>query len=157
MIRKEKEKKTKEKTGARKWLRCLRNLLLFGLLACLIAHTVGVICGNARILDLEYADERIVSGLPAEKADCILILGAGLWNGKPSAMLRERLDLGAALYRAGASDRILVSGDNGSKNYTIHTCLEPIADADRAASLKALHKTITEILPTAAKMGSETV
>ncbi len=41
----------------------------------------------------------------------------------------------------------------GSKNYTIHTCLEPIADADRAASLKALHKTITEILPTAAKMG----
>jgi len=41
----------------------------------------------------------------------------------------------------------------GSKNYTMHTCLEPIPDADRPASLKALAKTIEEVLPAAAKMG----
>ena len=107
----------KEATGARKWLRRLRNLLIAGILLCLIAHTVVVVYGSSRILDLEYAEGKIASGLPEGKTDCILILGAGLFQGKPSPMLRERLDLGAELYRAGASDRILVSGDNGSKEY----------------------------------------
>ncbi|HKL79719.1 MAG TPA: ElyC/SanA/YdcF family protein [Mobilitalea sp.] len=52
------------------------------------------------------------------EADCILILGAGVWdNGKPSQMLRDRLQQGIKLYRAGASDRILMSGDHGRENY----------------------------------------
>ena len=45
-------------------------------------------------------------------------LGAGIReDGTPSPMLRERLDMGAALYDAGAADKILVSGDNGSNRY----------------------------------------
>lgn len=115
--RTETEKHGKEKTGTRKWLRRLLFLLLAGGLLCVIAHMIVVIRGNARILDLEYSDDKIVSGLPDQKTDCILILGAGIWNGSPSPILRERLDLGAELYRAGASDKILVSGDNGSTDY----------------------------------------
>ena len=84
---------------------------------CLIAHTVVVKRGGERILELSYDGTKVVSGLPEGKTDCILILGAGLWGNSPSPMLRERLDLGAALYHAGASDRILVSGDNGSTDY----------------------------------------
>ena len=99
------KKARKEASRGRKWLRRLRNLLLLGVLFCLIAHTAVVIRGNSRILDLGLSDGGI------------LILGAGLRNGYPSAMLRERLDLGAALYRAGAADKILVTGDNGSKDY----------------------------------------
>ena len=41
----------------------------------------------------------------------------------------------------------------GCKKYTMHTCLEPVADEIRQDAIKALTKTITEILPTAAKMG----
>jgi vancomycin permeability regulator SanA len=52
------------------------------------------------------------------KADCILILGAGVWdNGQPSQMLQDRLMQGIDLYLAGVSDRILMSGDHGRKSY----------------------------------------
>lgn len=40
-----------------------------------------------------------------------------------------------------------------SKNYTMHTCLEPISDEERPQAMKAIAKTIEELLPTAAKMG----
>ena len=51
-------------------------------------------------------------------ADCILILGAGVWDdGRPSHMLEDRLLLGIELYNNGASDRLLMSGDHGRKEY----------------------------------------
>lgn len=53
-----------------------------------------------------------------EKADCILILGAGVVGGdRPSLMLKDRLEEGIRLYNLGVSDKILVSGDHGQKNY----------------------------------------
>ena len=52
-----------------------------------------------------------------EKADCILILGAGVWDSGPSHMLEDRLLQGIDLYLNGASDRLLMSGDHGSKDY----------------------------------------
>lgn len=51
------------------------------------------------------------------KADCILILGAGVWDGSPSPMLQDRLDTGLTLYQAGAAEKILVSGDHGREAY----------------------------------------
>ncbi|HOJ81245.1 MAG TPA: ElyC/SanA/YdcF family protein [Clostridiales bacterium] len=50
-------------------------------------------------------------------ADCILVLGAHVAGETPSLMLRDRLDCGIELYKAGASDRLLMSGDHGRKNY----------------------------------------
>ncbi|NLH97135.1 MAG: DUF218 domain-containing protein [Clostridiaceae bacterium] len=50
-------------------------------------------------------------------ADCILVLGAHVEGESPSLMLRDRLNRGFELYRAGASDRLLMSGDHGRKNY----------------------------------------
>lgn len=52
------------------------------------------------------------------KADCILILGAGVWeNDRPSRMLADRLNQGIELYQAGAADRLLMSGDHGRAEY----------------------------------------
>ncbi len=52
------------------------------------------------------------------KADCILVLGAGLRpDGSPNLMLRDRLDKGLALYFAGAAPKLLLSGDNGQEQY----------------------------------------
>lgn len=52
------------------------------------------------------------------KADCILILGAGLLpDGTPNRMLQDRLDKGIALYQSGAAPKILISGDNGQEEY----------------------------------------
>lgn len=51
-------------------------------------------------------------------ADCILVLGAGITpDGRPSYMLRDRLDKGIELYEAGAAPKLLLSGDNGQERY----------------------------------------
>jgi SanA protein len=51
-------------------------------------------------------------------ADCILVLGAGVWDGgRPSPMLEDRLLQGIELYGSGASNRLLMSGDHGRKEY----------------------------------------
>ena len=116
-----KANRTKEGPSKRSPARIIAGCVLIALcLAVLLpvaAHTAVVAVGSSRILDLEYAGDAITAGLPEEKADCILILGAGVWNGSPSPMLQERLDLGAELYRAGVSEKILVTGDNGRADY----------------------------------------
>ena len=50
--------------------------------------------------------------------DCILVLGCRVQeDGTPSLMLRDRLETGVELYKLGASDRILMSGDHKSDGY----------------------------------------
>jgi SanA protein len=51
------------------------------------------------------------------EADCILILGAGVWEDRPSHMLEDRLITGTALYEKGLSNRLLMSGDHGKDDY----------------------------------------
>lgn len=51
------------------------------------------------------------------EADCILILGAGVKNGKPTPMLRDRLLTGIKLYENGKAAKIIMSGDHGSTAY----------------------------------------
>ena len=69
------KKARREASKGRKWLRRLRNLLLLGILFCLIAHTAVVVRGSSRILDLGLSDGEILSGLPEEKADCNKLVG----------------------------------------------------------------------------------
>ena len=114
-LKRKQERKKRSVIG--KLFRRLLVLALIGVLLCGAAHMFVVFRGQSFILELGFTDGEITSGLPAKKADCILILGAGVSGGEPSPVLRERLDLGAALYRAGASDKILVSGDNGRNEY----------------------------------------
>ena len=66
------------------------------------------------------AEDRIISSDEAVNlnADCIIVLGAGVRaDGTPSPMLKDRLLQGIALYDMGASDRLLMSGDNTKKGY----------------------------------------
>lgn len=52
-----------------------------------------------------------------KKADCILILGAGVKDDKPKPMLRDRLLTGIELYKSGAAEKIIMSGDHGRADY----------------------------------------
>lgn len=52
-----------------------------------------------------------------ENIDCILILGAGIWNNQPSPMLEDRLLEGISLYKKGISSKIIMSGDHGKVDY----------------------------------------
>ena len=50
--------------------------------------------------------------------DCILVLGAGVRSdGTPSDMLRDRLAVGVALYKAGVAPKLLMSGDHMHEGY----------------------------------------
>lgn len=53
----------------------------------------------------------------SESHDCIIILGAGLRDDKPSPMLKDRLEKGISLYKAGAAPKLLMSGDHGRTGY----------------------------------------
>ncbi|MCA2222289.1 SanA/YdcF family protein [Nonomuraea aurantiaca] len=52
-----------------------------------------------------------------------LVLGAGLYAGRPSSMLARRLDIAAELYHAGKVRALLLSGDNSRKEYDEPTAM----------------------------------
>lgn len=57
-------------------------------------------------------------GDDVDHAQVALVLGAGLdADGTPSAMLQDRIDMGARLYTEGRVDKLLVSGDHGTVGY----------------------------------------
>lgn len=58
-------------------------------------------------------------------ADCIIVLGAGIADREtPTPMLKDRLDLGIALYKKGVAPKLLLSGDNGQVEHNeIHVML----------------------------------
>jgi vancomycin permeability regulator SanA len=53
-----------------------------------------------------------------EVADCVIVLGARVYaDGRPSDVLRDRLDEGLLVWREGKARRIVVSGDHGTPTY----------------------------------------
>jgi len=52
-----------------------------------------------------------------ENIDCIIILGAGIWEDRPSHMLEDRLLAGIELYKKGVAPKIIMSGDHGREEY----------------------------------------
>ena len=84
---------------------------------------VMLICAAALIVNrrvMSSAESRILTEEEAalKDADCILVLGAGVWEGGvPSHMLADRLDEAVSLYELGASGKLLMSGDHGRDDY----------------------------------------
>ena len=52
-----------------------------------------------------------------DNADCVLVLGAGIWNNEPSPMLKDRLDVALSLYNDNKVSKIIMSGDHTKENY----------------------------------------
>lgn len=107
----------------------MKRKLIHALLALCILAMVGIASLWGINAYIKYSTEPLI--LTAEEAaelpdiDCILILGCKVRsNGQPSPMLKDRLDRGIELYRAGASPIILMSGDNGSKTYDEVSAME---------------------------------
>ncbi|MFC5403701.1 YdcF family protein [Cohnella soli] len=72
-------------------------------------------CGSLYYVITHYDGNADVKG--AERADTGIVLGATLWDDRPSPGLAERLDLALELYHAGAFSNMIVTGgldDNGA-------------------------------------------
>lgn len=100
--------------------------------AVLVAGVNGLeyLTQNGKILN---ADEIVQSG---KSYDCIMVLGASVnADGTPSVALQDRLDTAIALYNAGVSDRIIMSGDDKSdKDYDEVTAMKAYAVAQGVPS-----------------------
>lgn len=64
-------------------------------------------------------------------ADCAIVLGCGIEDEEtPSPMLKDRLDVGIALYEQGLVPKILLTGDNGQVEHNeIHVMLKYTKEA----------------------------
>ena len=93
-----------------------KKIIIAILCICLLGG-IAVVGINAYMIS--YANKYILTeeDLKSEDFDCIMVLGAGLWDGEPSPMLQERLDFGLIAYETGCSGKLLMSGDHGRKEY----------------------------------------
>ena len=78
--------------------------------AALVPNFIVVNITKNSIISMEEAAE-------LSDIDCAVILGAGVRNGKPTPMLRDRLLVGIDLYNSGAAKKLIMSGDHGSTDY----------------------------------------
>lgn len=105
-------------------------LVLLALLGATIVTGINLYVVHStrdRILTAEQAAEIA--------ADCILVLGAGLrGDGSPSTILADRIDCALNLYDAGASDRLLMSGDHSRVDYDEVSAMKAYAVKRGAAS-----------------------
>lgn len=85
-------------------------LIVLGTIAIFIINGYVISATKDRILTREQTADI--------KADCIIVLGAGLKpDGTPNHMLEDRILSGIDIYNTSPTNRLLMSGDHGRKNY----------------------------------------
>lgn len=90
-----------------------RALLLF------FVMMFAVLAGMALVYNVveRVGMKRTVGVHTVNRAQCIIVPGAGIIRGRPSLTLARRLDKALELYNNGVADRIIVSGDHGQRDY----------------------------------------
>lgn len=98
--------------------RWIRRIFCGGVIAVAF---LGLVVLGINLYVTSRVKKQIVTAdaLEPDSVDCILVLGAGLWdnNTMPSSMLKDRLNQAIALYQDGVSARILMSGDHSRDSY----------------------------------------
>ncbi len=87
----------------------------------------SLFCILANMSVIRIAKERIVwlNALSECTVDCIIVPGARVYeDGTPCGVLKDRLNTAIDLYRAGVSDRLLLSGDHGTADYDEVTAMK---------------------------------
>jgi vancomycin permeability regulator SanA len=84
-----------------------------------------------RLITLLYASTRIDSVEQVSSKQIVIVFGAGLTrDGRPTRVLRDRVETAADLYFTGKVEKLLMSGDNSLPSYN-----EPQAMKDFAITL----------------------
>jgi uncharacterized SAM-binding protein YcdF (DUF218 family) len=87
--------------------RVLRHALMLAVLAGVIVYTISLVM----VLVVSQQDER-------RPVDAIVVLGAAQYNGRPSPVLRARLNHALSLYRDGLAPLVVVTGGIGRGDTT---------------------------------------
>lgn len=110
---------TKRKKGClRRFIEAVIGFVLFVALV-VVGVPLGInawVCASTRSAFESQA--QAAANADAFEADAIVVLGAGInWDGSPSAVLKDRLDVADGLYNAGVAPKIIMSGDNSDSSY----------------------------------------
>jgi len=113
---KECKKLMKNKKNERKYKKYLKRIAIIACIALFLGMSLFF---GVQIYIVQLTKSYILSDVStAPESDAVMILGARVYNnGKPSPILRDRLDYGYELYAQGKAKKILVSGDHGRKDY----------------------------------------
>lgn len=94
----------------------IKNLVSIGFLLILLLASIPLIIN---IYIVSYTSQYILTPdeYKEKKVDCVMVLGAGVWETEPSHLLEERLNRGIEVYNSDCTNRILMSGDHGREDY----------------------------------------
>lgn len=100
----------------------IKNSIKFGLFVIVALFAVVVISNAAVILSSRphiYSEKDFIESHSENGGsyEAIIVLGAGIRDGKPTPLLAERLDTGIALYNLGFADKVIMSGDSEDAYY----------------------------------------
>ena len=105
IFRKNKNPESSQKSGKTYIKKTIIILLILCILAALAVFSLDLIVTRS-------TKDQIVTEFH-DTYDCILVLGAGVRNGSPRPMLKDRLDYAIKLYKNGVAPKLLMSGDHG--------------------------------------------
>lgn len=97
-----------------------KKILKWGVVSIMCVMILGIsVFLGVQIYIVQSTKNYILSdSSDASESDAVMILGAKVYNnGKPSPVLKDRLDYGYELYMQGKAKKILVSGDHGQEDY----------------------------------------
>ena len=109
--------------------------IIVNLLVVVIALNAYVSLGTRdeivyRCVGSSEIEASVADDLADDGYQCALVLGCAVYaDDEPSPMLKDRLDAGIALYKAGVVPKLLLSGDHGQEEYDeisvmYHYCLK---------------------------------
>jgi uncharacterized SAM-binding protein YcdF (DUF218 family) len=84
----------------------MKRTVWFGLVLLLLFWSYRVLGIALEVREQAEKDE-------AKKSDVIIVLGAAEWNGRPSPVLKSRLDHALSLYQKGFASHIITTGGAG--------------------------------------------
>ncbi|MDO5044706.1 MAG: ElyC/SanA/YdcF family protein [Coriobacteriia bacterium] len=88
------------------------------LLVAFLACVALIYAADSKVVQVSEPHIFTQNEVSQKRAEAIVVLGAKVHaDGRPSLMLKDRLDAAANLYEQGVSDRIICSGDHGQTSY----------------------------------------
>ena len=90
----------------------MKKIIIFIITVVLILFLI-----NYYIIYKTNKEIKLINDIEDEEFDCVLVLGAGIRNKKPSPMLEDRLLTAIEIYNSGLTKKILVSGDHEYSDY----------------------------------------
>jgi len=108
-----KGKRRTKKISVKKIVKICLGLILLGTISLFGINGFVKCSAGKSIVTLEELEAS-----QEEQPDAVIVLGAQVKsNGEMSLMLKERVETGIAIYKAGLADKIIMSGDHGQDNY----------------------------------------